>query len=146
MRRPITLALLLVAAGTLSAVAATAPRQQVDPDVRFAANAEKTDFGLKARLSAGATLERVMLDFPEVGESLELQVMQRVGEEGLPLSEAKTLITGVDAAAKNAVMPVRLFVDGELVAEGRVRVADPDQSYLIVTHGETGSSLELIQP
>lgn len=71
--------------------------------------------------------------------------MQRVGEEGLPLSEAKTLITGVDAAAKNAVMPVRLFVDGELVAEGQVRVADLDQSYLIVTHGETGTSLELIQ-
>ena len=112
MRRPITLALLLVAAGTLS---------------------------------AGA-LEQVMLDFPEVGESLELQVMQRVGEEGLPLGEAKTLITGVDAAAKNAVMPVRLFVDGELVAEGRVRVADLDQSYLIVTHGESGASLELIQP
>lgn len=48
---------------------------------------------------------------------------------------------GLDAAAKNAVMPVRLFVDGELVAEGRVRVADLDQSYLIVTHGETGTSL-----
>ena len=87
-----------------------------------------------------------MLDFPEVGESLELQVMQRVGEEGLPLSEAKALITGVDAAAKNAVMPVCLFVDGELVAEGQVRVADLDQSYLIVTQGETGTSLELIQP
>lgn len=145
MRRPITLALLLVAAGTLSAVAMTAPQQKVDPDVHFAANAEKTDFGLKARLSAGA-LKQVMLDFPEVGESLELQVMQRVGEEGLPLGEAKTLITGVDAAAKNAVMPVRLFVDGELVAEGQVRVADLDQSYLIVTHGESGASLELIQP
>ena len=145
MRRPITLALLLVAAGTLSAVAVTAPDQQVDPDVRFAANSEKTEVGLKARLSAG-TIKQVMLDFPEVGESLELQVMQRVGEEGLPLSEAETLITGVDAAAKNAVMPVRLFVDGELVAEGQVRVADLDQSYLIVTHGETGTSLELVQP
>ena len=145
MRRPITLALLLVAAGTLSAVAVTSPDQQVAPDVRFAANSEKTEVGLKARLSAGA-LKQVMLDFPEVGESLELQVMQRVGEEGLPLIEAKTLITGVDAAAKNAVMPVRLFVDGELVAEGQVRVADLDQSYLIVTHGETGTSLELVQP
>ena len=145
MRRPITLALLLVAAGTLSAVAVTAPQQKVDPDVRFAANSENTEVGLKARLSAGA-LKQVMLDFPEVGESLELQVMQRVGEEGLPLIEAKTLITGVDAAAKNAVMPVRLFVDGELVAEGQVRVADLDQSYLIVTHGETGTSLELVQP
>lgn len=41
--------------------------------------------------------------------------MQRVGEEGLPLGESKTLITGVDAAAKNAVMLVRFFVDGELV-------------------------------
>ncbi len=145
MRRPITLALLLVAAGTLSAVAATAPRQKVDPEVHFVANAEKTDFGLKARLSAGA-LKQVMLDFPEVGESLELQVMQQMGEEGLPLGEAKTLITGVDAAAKNAVMPVRLFVDGELVAEGQVRVADLDKSYLIVTQGETGTSLELVQP
>lgn len=138
MRRPITLALLLVAAGTLSAVAVTSPRQQVDPDVLFAANSENTEVGLKARLSTGA-LKQVMLDFPEVGES-------RVGEEGLPLSEAKTLITGVDAAAKNAVMPVRLFVDGELVAEGQVRVADLDQSYLIVTQGETGTSLELVQP
>ncbi len=145
MRRPITLALLLVAAGTLGAVAVTSPQQKVDPDVRFAAKSEKADFGLKARLSAGA-LKQVMLDFPEVGESLELQVMQRVGEEGLPLSEAKTLITGVDAASKNAVMPVRLFVDGDLVAEGQVRVADLDQSYLIVTHGETGTSLELVQP
>ena len=145
MRRPITLALLLVAAGTLGAVAVTSPDQQVAPDVRFAANSEKTEVGLKARLSAGA-LKQVMLDFPEVGESLELQVMQRVGEEGLPLIEAKTLITGVDAAAKNAVMPVRLFVDGELVAEGQVRVADLDHSYLIVTHGETGTSLELVQP
>ena len=145
MRRPITLALLLVAAGTLSAVAVTAPDQQVDPDVRFAANSEKTEVGLKARLSAG-TIKQVMLDFPEVGESLELQVMQRVGEEGLPLSEAETLITGVDAAAKNAVMPVRLFVDGELVAEGQVRVADLDQSYLIVSHCETGTRLELVQP
>lgn len=145
MRRPITLALLLVAAGTLSAVAPTPPRQKVDPEVYFVANAEKTDFSLKARLSAGA-LKQVMLDFPEVGESLELQVMPRVGEEGLPLSEAKTLITGVDAAAKNAVMPVRLFVDGELVAEGQLRVADLDKSYLIVTHGETGTSLELVQP
>lgn len=145
MRRPITLALLLVAAGTLSAVAVTTPQQKVDPDVYFAAKSEKTDFGLKARLSAGA-LKQVMLDFPEMGESLGLQVMQQVGEEGLPLSEAKTLITGVDAAAKNAVMPVRLFVDGELVAEGQVRVADLDQSYLIVTNGETGTSLELVQP
>lgn len=145
MRRPITLALLLVAAGTLSAVAVTSPRQQVDPDVLFAANSENTEVGLKARLSTGA-LKQVMLDFPEVGESLELQVMQRVGEEGLPLSESKTLITGVDAAAKNAVMPVRLFVDGELVAEGQVRVADLNQSYLIVTQGETGTSLELVQP
>ena len=138
-------ALLLVAAATLSAVAATAPRQKVDPEVHFVANAEKTDFGLKARLGAGA-LKQVMLDFPEVGESLELQVMLRVGEEGLPLGEAKTLITGVDAAAKNAVMPVRLFVDGELVAEAQLRVADLDQSYLIVTQGETGTSLELVQP
>ena len=145
MRRPITLALLLVAAGTLSAVAMTAPLQQVDPDVHFAAKSEKSEVGLKARLSAG-TLKQVMLDFPEVGESLELKVMQRVGEEGLPLSEAKTLITGVDAAAKNAVMPVRLFVDGELVAEGQVRVADLDQSYLIVIHGDTGTNLELVQP
>ena len=144
MRRPITLALLLVAAGTLSAVAVTEQQQKLDPDVYFAAKAEKADFGLKARLSAG-TIKQVMLDFPEVGESLELQVMQQVGEEGLPLGEAKTLITGVDAAARNAVMPVRLFVDGELVAEGQVRVADLDQSYLIVTHGETGTSLELIQ-
>ena len=144
MRRQITLALLLVAAGTLSAVAVTAPQQKLDPDVYFAAKAEKVDFGLKARLSAG-TIKQVMLDFPEVGESLELQVMQQVGEEGLPLDEAKSLITGVDAAARNAVMPVRLFVDGELVAEGQVRVADLDQSYLIVTHGETGTSLELIQ-
>lgn len=145
MRRPITLALLLVAAGTLSAVAMTAPQQKVDPDVYFAAKTEKTEVGLKARFSAGA-LRQVMLDFPEVGESLELQVMQRVGEEGLPLSEAKTLITGVDAAAKNAVMPVRLFVDGELVAEGKVRVANLDQSYLIVTQGDAGTSLELVQP
>lgn len=144
MRRPITLALLLVAAGTLSAVAMTAPQQKVDPDAYFAAKSENKEVGLKARLSAGA-LKQVMLDFPEVGESLELQVMQQVGEEGLPLSEAKTLITGVDAAAKNAVMPVRLFVDGELVAEGQVRVADLDQSYLIVTQGETGTSLELVQ-
>ena len=143
MRRPITLVLLLVAAGTLSAVAVTTT-QQTDPDVYFAAKTEQAETGLKARLSAGA-IRKVMLDFPEVGESLELQVMQRVGEEGLPLGEAKTLITGVDAAARNAVMPVRLFVDGELVAEGQVRVADLDQSYLIVTHGETGTSLELIQ-
>ena len=145
MRRPITLAMLLIAAGTLSAVAVTAPQQKVDPDVHFAAKSEKAEVGLKARLSAGA-LKQVMLDFPEVGESLEMQVMQQVGEEGLPLSEAKTLITGVDAAAKNAVMPVRLFVEGELVAEGQVRVADLDQSYLIVTQGETGTSLELVQP
>jgi hypothetical protein len=81
MRRPITLALLLVAAGTLSAVAVTSPQQKVDPDVHFAAKSENTEVGLKARLSAGA-LKQVMLDFPEVGESLELQVMQRVGEEG----------------------------------------------------------------
>ena len=146
MRRPITLALLLVAAGTLSAVAVTAPQQKVDPDVYFAAKTKKTEIGLKARLSAGAPLKQVMLDFPEVGESLELQVLQRVGEEGLPLTEAKTLITGVDAAANNAGMPVRLFVDSELVAEGTVRVADLDQSYLIVTQGETGTGLELIQP
>ena len=145
MRRPITLALLLVAAGTLSAVAVTTT-QQTDPDVYFAAKTEQAETGLKARLSAGAPLEQVTLDFPEVGESLELQVMQQVGEEGLPLGEAKTLITGVDAAAKNAVMPVRLFVDGELVAEGQVRVADLDQSYLIVTQGETGTNLELVQP
>ncbi len=144
MRRPITLALLLVAAGTLSAVAVTSP-QKTDPDVHFAAKSEKAEVGLKARLSAGA-LKQVMLDFPEVGESLELRVMQQVGEEGLPLSEAKTLITGVHAAAKNAVMPVRLFVDGELVAEGQVCVADLDKSYLIVTQGETGASLELVQP
>lgn len=143
MRRPITLVLLLVAVGTLSAVAVTTT-QQTDPDVYFAAKTEQAETGLKARLSAGA-IRKVMLDFPEVGESLELQVMQQVGEEGLPLGEAKTLITGVDAAARNAVMPVRLFVDGELVAEGQVRVADLDQSYLIVTHGETGTSLELIQ-
>lgn len=73
MRRPITLALLLVAVGTLSAVAVTSPRQQVDPEVHFAAKSEDTKIGLKARLSAGSPLEQVMLDFPEVGESLELQ-------------------------------------------------------------------------
>lgn len=146
MRRPIALALLLVtAAGILSAVAVTQPRQP-DPDTYFATRPDRTETGLQARICAGAALKQVMLDFPEVGEYLELQVMQRVGEEGLPLGEAKDLITGVDAAAKNAVMPVCLFVDGELVAEGEVSVADLDQSYLIVTHGETGTHLELIQP
>ena len=69
MRRPITLALLLVAAGTLSAVAVTTPRK-TDPDVYFAAKTEQAETGLKARLSAG-TLKQVMLDFPEVGESRE---------------------------------------------------------------------------
>lgn len=145
MRRPIALALLLVTAGILSAVAVTQPRQP-DPDTYFATRPDRTETGLQARVSAGAPLKQVMLDFPEVSESLELQVMRRVGEEGLPLGEAKALITGVDAAAKNSAMPVRLFVDGELVAEGEVRVADLDQSYLIVTHGETGTHLELVQP
>ena len=145
MRRPIALALLLVTAGTLSAVAVT--RQQTpETDMYCSVKPARIETGLKARVGAGTPLKQVMLDFPKVSESLELQVMQRVGEEGLPLGEAKDLITGVDAAAKNAVMPVRLFVDGELVAEGEVRVADLDQSYLIVIHGETGTSLELIQP
>ena len=64
MRRPITLVLLLVAAGTLSAVAVTTT-QQTDPDVYFAAKTEQAETGLKARLSAGA-IRKVMLDFPEV--------------------------------------------------------------------------------
>lgn len=145
MRRPIALALLLVAAGTLIAVAVT--RQQTpEPDMYCSTKPTSIETGLKARVDAGAPLKQVMLYFPEVNESLELQVMQRVGEEGLPLGESKALITGVDAAAKNAVMPVRLFVDGEFVAEGEVRVADLDRSYLIVSHGETGTRLELVQP
>ena len=143
-RRPIALALLLIAAGTLSAVAVTR-QHSPEPDMYCSVKPTRTHTGLKARVEAVSPLKQVVLDFPEVGESLDLQVIQRVGEEGLPLSEDKTLITGVDAAAKNAVMPVRLFVDGELVAEGQVRVADLDQSYLIVTQGETGTSLELIQ-
>lgn len=145
MRRPIALALLLVAAGTLSSVAVT--RQQTpETDMYCSVEPARIDAGLKARVESGAPLKQVMLDFPEVSESLELQVMQRVGEEGIPLGETKTLITGVDAAAKNAVMPVRLFVDGEFIAEGEVRVADLDKSYLIVSHGENDTRLELIQP
>ena len=145
MRRPIALALLLVTAGALSAVAVTQPRQP-DPDMYCSTKPTSIETGFKARVDAGAPLKQVVLDFPEVSESLELQVMQRVGEEWLPLGEAKTLITGVDAAAKNAVMPVRLFADGELVAEGEERVADLDKSYLIISHCDTGARLELVQP
>ena len=97
-RRPIALALLLVTAGTLSAVAVMQPRQAQDPDTYFSTRPDRTETGLKARVGAGEPLKQVILDFPEVSESLELQVMQRVGEEGLPLSEAKTLIRATSSS------------------------------------------------